>query len=360
VQLPKLGEVVYQGLPMAGVRTCAGKMHTICAPMTGVVESVNADLADQPDALVHAPCTAGWLAELRATRVDAELTGCVARRLLVLAATPSAANKQMQRLRAFGCETHAYVGGCTGRGWNDMLHHLTTESGDVVLIDAASLGREGPQIAATINVHSPSTRIVVVASPTCAWESAYRGTRIFYYVVEPFEDQELVEVVSSAFLGPVERRAKENRSAVGEPIAQIQITNRKAERVVLLAAPGVLYRNTGLGAEIRGLIYDRLYPIQTLTGKASTTRDVLSLGDVLNLANKFDHVIVLESKQLGRLPGMLVRDKGTELAALGGTNAARVTTLSVQPVGDGPCLDSLDERTISQLARHIVGVMAGE
>jgi hypothetical protein len=236
-----------------------------------------------------------------------------------------------------------------------MVHRLATESGDVVLVDASSLGEEGPKMAAMINVQSPSTRIVVVASSACAWESAYRSKRIFYYVVEPFEDQEMVEVMNSVFARPVIRRGHDNRTAAVERVAQIHITNRQGENVVLLAAPGVLYRNTGLGAEIRGLIYDRLFPIQTLPGKAS-----IAPRDVLNLAHKADHVIVLESRELGRLPGMLVRDKGTELAALGGDDAARVTTLIVQRTGEDPGLDALDERTIAQLARHIVGVMAGE
>ena len=217
----------------------------------------------------------------------------------------------MCSVESLGCETRALVGRGAGPSWNDELHGLATESDGVVLMDAASLGQDGPSDAAMINVQSPSTRIVVVASPSCPWEAAYRGKRIFYYVVEPFGDQEMMEVVSSAFARPVVRRASDNRTAAVERVAQIEITNRKGEDVVLLAAPGMLVRNSGLGAEIRGLIYNRLYPVKTLPGKAS-----VAPRDVLNLAHKSDHVIVLESKDLGRLPGMLVRDKGTELATL--------------------------------------------
>ena len=239
-----------------------------------------------------------------------------------------------------------------GRGWEEMTHRLATHHDDVVLMDAASLGNDGPKMAANINVLAPSAKIVVVASPECPWEAAYRAKRIFYYVVEPFENQEIVEVLNSAFAMPVVRRGRDNRSATVERIAQINITNRQGDDVTLVATPGMLYRNAGLGAEIRGLIYDRLYPIQTIPGKAS-----VAPRDVLNLAHKCDRVVVLESKDMGRLPGSLVRDQGAELAALGGEAAAGVTTLAIQTPGDDPCVDRRHPYHRAS-GRHIVEVMA--
>jgi Ni,Fe-hydrogenase maturation factor len=102
------------------------------------------------------------------------------------------------------------------------------------------------------------------------------------------------------------------------------------------------------------LIYDRLYPVQTLPGKAS-----VAPRDVLNVAQKSDRVIVLDSSDMGRLPGTLVRDKGTEYSALGGDKPVSVTTLTVQPPGADASVDTLGSRTLVQLARHIVEVMAG-
>jgi len=259
----------------------------------------------------------------------------------------------MRRLLRVGCDPRAHIGHGAGRDWEEMTNPLATHHHDVVLLDAASLGDDGPRMAAHINVLSPSAKIVVVASPECPWEAAYRSKRIFYYVVEPFENSEIVEVLNSAFAMPVIRRGRDNRSATVERIAQINITNRQGDEVTLVAAPGMLYRNAGLGAEIRGLIYDRLYPIQTIPGKAS-----IAPRDILNLAHKCDRVVVLESKDLGRLPGSLVRDQGAELSALGGDAAACVTTLAIQTPGDDPCVDTLETRLIVQLARHIVEVMA--
>ena len=97
VQLPKLGEVVYQGLPMASVKTSAGQTRLVCAPITGVVESVNQRLADRVSAVVEDPCRTGWLAEINATRSDVELSSLVTRRVLVLAADTTVADGHVQR-----------------------------------------------------------------------------------------------------------------------------------------------------------------------------------------------------------------------------------------------------------------------
>lgn len=354
VRLPKIGEVVYQGLPMASVTTRSGQVHVVPAPLTGVVETVHSQLTDRLDVLVSDPCGEGWLAEVCPTRDESEINDCQVHNVLVLSANVEAAEPQMTRLQLCGCDVRAYMGRGTGRSWEEVAARLASEHNDLVWMDAASLGEEGPKMAAQINVVAPATKIVVVASAACPWESAYRAARIFYYAVEPLENPEVVEIVNSAFAMPVVRRGRDNRAATVERIAQIQITNRQGEDVILLAAPGMLYRNAGLGAEIRGLIYDRLYPVQTIPGKAS-----VAPRDVLNLAHKCDRVVVLESKDVGRLPGAMVRDKQAELASLGGDDAARVTTLTIQPPGDDPCVDTLDSRLIVQLARHIVELMAG-
>ncbi len=298
VRLPGIGEVVYQGLPLACVITRDGESHVIPAPLTGVVENVNTLLTKQPQLLAKDPCGQAWLADICATRVDQELSNCITRGVVVLAADAGIAEQHAARLSAWGCEVRSYVGPGSGRGWEDLTERLATHRDDVILLDAASLGEEGPKMAAHMNVVAPSAKIVVAASPQCPWEAAYRSARIFYYAVAAFEDNEIIEVLESAFAMPVVRRGRTSRSGSSERVAQINITNRNGEDVTLIATSNMLFRNSGLGAEIRGLVYDRLYPVQTIPGKSS-----VASRDILNIAQKCDRVIVLESKDVGRLPG---------------------------------------------------------
>ena len=150
--------------------------------------------------------------------------------------------------------------------------------------------RRTTQYPAQLNVLAPSVKVVVVGASQSLLESAYRSQRIFYYAVEPCDKLELVEVLNSAFAMPVVRRGRINRNAAMEPIAQIHITNRQGDNVTLISSPGMLFRNSGLGAEIRGLIYDRLYPVQTIPGKAS-----IAPRDVMNYAQKCDRVGPLQT-----------------------------------------------------------------
>ncbi|MHB8951399.1 MAG: response regulator [Pirellulaceae bacterium] len=353
IRLPRIGEVVWQGLPMASVLLRSGEVRTVPSPLTGVVQSVNLELPQHTDWLISDPCSQGWIADVCATRDEEELKNCITRGVLILASDVEAAERHLQRLQSIGCEARAYVGLGVGRGWEEMANRLATHRDEVVWMDAVSLREEGPSMTAQLNVLAPSVKVVVVGSSQSRWESAYRAQRIFYYSVEPFDKPEIVEVLDSAFAMPVVRRGRVNRNAAMEPIAQISITNRQGDNVTLVATPGMLFRNSGLGAEIRGLIYDRLYPVQTIPGKAS-----IAPRDILNVAQKCDRVIVLESKDAGRLPGFLVRDKGAELASLSGEDASKVTTLTVQPPGNDACLDTMDGRTITQLAKHIIDVMA--
>jgi glycine cleavage system H lipoate-binding protein len=83
VRLPRIGEVVYQGLPLAGV-SVAGKAPVIVrAPISGVVAGVNESLARNPAPLLTDPCGVGWVACIWMTRFEEETARCKLRRVVV-------------------------------------------------------------------------------------------------------------------------------------------------------------------------------------------------------------------------------------------------------------------------------------
>ena len=68
--------------------------------------------------------------------------------------------------------------------------------------------------------------------------------------------------------------------------------------------------------------------------------------------------MVLQTKEMDRLPGSLVRDTKVEYVVGTRENAGRVTTLLVQPDATGTGLGRFDARTTAALAQHIVQEMA--
>jgi hypothetical protein len=194
----------------------------------------------------------------------------------------------------------------------------------------------------------------VVAGPEDHWETAYRKQRIFYYAMEPFADDEMVDILDAAFRTPepqpVTPAKLEKKSS--EAVGSIAITNRNGRKVQLLAAPGLLWRNEGLGAAIRRRLIDRMFPIVTTPGEAS-----VAPAEVLKAAAKCDRLMVLSAKDTDRLPGALARNTKAEFGPEDSESTTRVTTLVVQPDAVGG-LGGLDPRITSALAEQIVREMA--
>jgi DNA-binding response OmpR family regulator/glycine cleavage system H lipoate-binding protein len=346
VRLPRIGEVVYQGLPLAAVRTADKFQVIVPSAISGVVVAVNELLTTDPSVLLKDPCGQGWIACLCTTRFEEEMGKCKPRRLILLNPDGRCAQQQRQKLQSLGCAVRAAA------GWEDMAPILPGFACDVVLLDAAALGQRGPELVARINAQMPALRVVVLASSEGRGETAYRQHRIFYYAVEPFADNEIVDILDAAFR-PQEPQAPPEKLTRGpaESLGSVCITNRNERKVRLLAAPGLLRRFEGLGGRIAQKLGEKMFSVEATPGDAGITPH-----DIVKAAHTCDRLMVLLAKDSGLLPGALARDiKAEFVSASSGTS--RVTTLLVQPDALGG-LAALDARTTDALAEHIVREMA--
>ena len=345
VRLPRIGEVVYQGLPMAGVTLAEKPPIVVPAPVSGVVVVVNQLLQKRPGWLASDPCGEGWMACICTTHHE-EMGNCHPRRILLVNANSSSAEDQGQRFTKLGCEVRQAPD-------RDALTAALRESErGVVFVDAASLGDSGPELAGLINAQAASLRIVVVGSPNEAWEAAYRKHKIFYYAVEPFSDNEIADILAAAFQTREMRVPKADlQKTPSEPISSISITNRNGHKVQLMAAPGLLWRSEGLGCQIGQRLLARLLPVAVTPGEA-----YLTPANILKTAGSCFRLMVLLARDSGHLPGSLARDTKPDFGVDPGDAANKVTTLVVQPdsLGGFACLDA---RTISAMADHIVSEM---
>ncbi|MGA2258160.1 MAG: response regulator, partial [Thermoguttaceae bacterium] len=167
IRMARIGEVVYQGLPLAGVSVAGKPMLIVPSPISGVVAGINPLVAHRPQILASDPCGEGWLACVCATRHE-EMTNCKPRHLVLVNSDPCSADEQTRKLTDLGCQVE--------KARNpDVLFAALAESGErVVFLDATSLGEEGPGMVERINRQAPHARVVVVGSPGGAREAAYR------------------------------------------------------------------------------------------------------------------------------------------------------------------------------------------
>jgi DNA-binding response OmpR family regulator len=348
VRLPRIGEVVYQGLPLAALTLADGSEVIVPAAVSGVVLAVNESLNAGAAALATDPCGRGWVASLSPTRLEEEAKSCVRRRVILLSSDAASANSQQEKLSALGCQVRA------ASRWDEVAPLVDSGDYPVLLIDAAGFGANGPALVGQINAAAPAVKVVVVAAPGSELEAAYRAQRIFYYAVEPFADNEIAEILTAAFRPqPCACRQGERRQAPPGALCSILITNRNGKKVRLVVSPGLLRREAGVGAAIRQRLLDRLFPMETVSGDAN-----LDPSNILKMAEACDHLVVLMTKDMGRLPASLVRDAKAEFVSISGDGAGKVTFLVVQP-GAGGELDQIDAEIAAALAEQVVNDMAG-
>lgn len=346
IRLPRIGEVVYQGLPLAGVSVANKPMMVVPSPVSGVVGAVNEMLLKRPNWLRSDPCGEGVMACISTTRHE-ELASCKRRRILLVNADPSSAEGQSQKLAALGCLVEHVA------DRDALIAMLQDTENRAVFLDAASFGDAGPDLAGLINDRASAMRIVVVGSPGTSWETVYRKRKIFYYAVEPFSDNEIADILAAVFQTHETQAAKSERpKEPSEPISSISITNRNGHKVQLLAAPGLLWRNEGLGYQIAQKLLARMFPVVITPGEA-----YLTPANILKAAGAYDRLMVLLARDGGLLPGSLARDTKPDFGVEPKEPASKVTTMAVQPdmLGGFACLDG---RTIAALADHVVWDMA--
>jgi DNA-binding response OmpR family regulator/glycine cleavage system H lipoate-binding protein len=344
IRLPRIGEVVYQGLPLAGVALPNKPLLTIPSPVSGVVLAVNDLLPRRPGWLVTDPCGEGWMAFVSTTHFEDDAAQCRPRRILLVNSDAASAEVQTQKLTAMGCQV------CHVATRDDLVSALPSSEGRVAFLDAASLADAGPEWAGLINAQAPAMRIVVVASAPADRETAYRKHKILYYAVEPFADNEIADILAAAF-HTQEPQPAERQKGPSEPISSVTITNRNGHHVQLLAAPGLLWRNEGLGSLIGHKLLGKMLPVVITPGVAN-----LSPANILKAAMAQHRLMVLLAKDSGLLPGCLARDTKPDFGVDPGDASGKITTLSVQPDAMGG-FAGLDSRTTAALADHIVREM---
>ena len=105
----------------------------------------------------------------------------------------ASAREQSEKLAAQGCTVRCLASG------DDLVAQVAENADEVLVLHAPAFGEAGPSLVARLNASAPELKIIVIASPGCTLEAAYRSRKIFYYAVEPFADNEIADILDAAF-----------------------------------------------------------------------------------------------------------------------------------------------------------------
>jgi CheY-like chemotaxis protein/glycine cleavage system H lipoate-binding protein len=347
IQLPKVGDMVYRGLPIAAITVEGKPLRIIPSPVTGEVVEVNPALAGAKADTWTKPCKTAWIANIRPANLEEDLLAC-SRRSVVLVATDDKRVKQQAELLAdLGCTVEVTS---TLEATSEAVRRNKSK---LLVIDATSSGNKGPDMVKYFNSTLPEVKVVAIATQGSKYEAEYRANKILYYAMEPLAETEVIDVLNSVFgptLGPAPEVAPSRK--LPNWICKISITNRQGRKVNLLSSGEVLFSHKGLGLRLRDLIFGKSYPITFTLGAKN-----YSVIDIINEVENCDRLLFLEAKDVGRIPGSVVVTSGSELLKGMGSGEHKIKTLTVQPSGkESPAL-VFDARSSRALAEFILKEM---
>ncbi len=342
--LPRVGDVVYQGLPLCCMPAENSPRQLVASPLSGVVVAVNEALETEAELLPAEPCGRGWVALLCPTRSGTEMNRCRPRHVILVGGDSASTLRQASQLALLGCRVTVV------RGWAQAVETLCDRNNTIIVLDAGSLGEKGPVIAAGLRSQVPEVRMIVVAPPGACFETEYRRLNVFFYAIEPFADGEIADILDAAFRQPV--GAMEGCDLMPGQLCGIRVTNHDGRGVHLLVPGGLLQHDHALGVWLRRKLQDRLIPYETISGDAA-----LGPAGIRDAMSKSRRLLVLVFKDIGRLPGTLVRDAKGEFAPLAADAAGRIINLVVQPAACDRSDGGLDGGMAESLAEHIVDEM---
>jgi len=296
VKLPRPGDTVIRGLPLAALRIRGEGCWIIPSPVSGVVTEVHRALALHPEVFWREPFRSGWIARVQPGRLGEEMAILQARRVYLVGKNRERAGVLKTRLVNLGCDVHICGTAVEPRELGEP---------GVLLVDAASCGEECVQVVGRIKEALPELRVIVLGDGDSQWEEAFRSRGVFYYAVEPFEDMEIADILFDAFRSPGLDLEEEPRAGLPEFMNRLRITNRRGRKVSLLAGQRLLSRGRGLGRRLVARILESCCPLETtLTARPAGLDEV----KIRREADRCDTLLILGSGEAGMVPGGLKID----------------------------------------------------
>lgn len=319
-------------------------MRIIPSPVTGVVVEINKRLAHEPELAVNDSFGEGWIARVLPEALKVDLWS-LKNRVIVFSSNQEQSWAPIKnKVESLGC--HVYL----AKTLDETFNMIKDSGAELVFFDASAYGVSGPGLVRKLTDQCPNVKIAVGNDRDHFQEKAYRMNKILYYSGDTFSDNEITEILYSAFR-PVMQPVQDGNpsSALPKWISRFQITGSEGATVTLLAPGEQLARDRGLGWMMNRTLLRTGLPVQTdLTARPGATFEIL------DAIKESDRVFILRTVDVGRIPGTFIKKENSEVPGMIYESGKLVTTYFVQP-DPAKCngLD-FDSRTGAALAQFLV------
>jgi len=151
--LPKVNDIAYPRLPLAGAVLTDKSSITIPSPLSGKIIEVNNELAVNPSIIKETSFENSWIAKIEPFDIEKSLQATQIHNVTLLCKSSDEVNEYLPRLVDLGC-----IVNCVDTV-NKAVSALTQEENKVIFIDAASLSDDGPEYVKIINQEIPEAKL---------------------------------------------------------------------------------------------------------------------------------------------------------------------------------------------------------
>jgi glycine cleavage system H lipoate-binding protein len=340
-QLPAVGDMIHQGLPMACLYSGSGPERLLPAPVTGRIIDVNRHLISHPEALWQDPCHQGWIARVQPEELLQDMLSTRKRTVVLASASRRPDRELVHRLSYLGCRVIA------NRFLDNLIPVIRDNQASVLVLDAQAGSASVASLLKWFTFAAPEVKVVLVAAPGSAGEAANWASHTVPTPLAPFHDTTLSDALHAAFM-PVPRTVRKAPRPAGSLGARTFRFSRGWDLWASLIVSGqVLRQYDDLPSALSRIASRNGCALETVLGA-----ERIKHSEMIREVTRSVKTLILTTGDAGNLPGSLLvhapaaRD-ASELAS------DKVIYMRVQPASLGFTQRVLDPNTTRALARHL-------
>ena len=332
LMLPKVNDITYPGLPLAGTLLNDKSRIMIPSPLSGKIIDVNYELVANPSIIKENSFDECWIARIDPSDIEKDLSKTQLRNVTLLCKSSDEVKGYLPRLTDLGCIVNCEY------TVHKAVSTLIKEKNKVIFIDAASLSDNGPEYVKIINQEIPEAKVVIIGKPDSELEETFRKNKILYYCVSSLFDKEITDILFSVF-----RVFKQNIeeqdfevfascpiSIIPQSISKIHITNKHGKKVTLLVFGDLLYNDEGIGNILINRLKEKSFPIKVARGiNHSHPDDLTGRQKIANEKEKNDLIITFLANDNNKIPGQIHKEVEIYTNSFG--SDARIINFVIQP-----------------------------
>ena len=328
--LPKVNDITYAGLPLAGALLNDKPRIMIPSPLSGKIIDVNYELIANPSIIKENSFDDCWIARIDPADLEKDLSETQRRNVILLSKSAGEVKEYIHKLVSMGYDVD-----CVDTVYK-AITTLKEEKNKVIFINAESFSDEGLEYVQKFNQEIPDAKVVVIGKPDSELEEAFRINKLLYYCIDSLFNEEVTDILYSVFTTfkqDIEVFESYPTGIIPQSISRIHITNKHSKKITLLIFGDLLYNNKGIGYVLINKLIEKAFPLEvTRSINRSCPDNPAGQQRIALEKEKSDLIITLQAKDNNKIPGQIHKEVENYTNSFG--SDARIINVVIQPDND--------------------------